>query len=382
MRILVSCTPFDSDKSGVSVYMRCLTDTLRAKGHALTIIQSAGYTKAFHGYQRILIPFYFRTPVLEILWHLFILPWMVRSAKYDLMILAAGNRRACLFYPIRTISVIHDLAEYHGHSAMNPLQSFYQKHILPHFAKKADRLAAVSQSTGTDLRNCWHVPPEKIRICYNGFAVYPSGGRGWCIRQHLARGKYIFYNSRIEYPLKNQKNLIAAYELLPEKIREEYTLVLAGPSGKNARTVHRYAEFSPDRAKIKFTGFIAHSDLQEAYSSAAVYLFPSFFEGFGFSLLAAMYYGVPCACSRTSSLGEIGKDAARLFDPEDPQSIAAAMLQILTEPDLRKKLSDAGKDRAREFTWEKHVDALLDGIPDPEKTGFPDEKTGTEISHG
>ena len=107
--------------------------------------------------------------------------------------------------------------------------------------------------------------------------------------------------------------------------------------------------------------------MDEAYRGAAMYVFPSLFEGFGLSLIEAMHYGIPCACSDCSSLGELGYGAALLFNPHDTSAIAEAMKRILSEPELRAGLAEAGRRRAAEFTWEKHVDRILNAINDQKK---------------
>ena len=88
-------------------------------------------------------------------------------------------------------------------------------------------------------------------------------------------------------------------------------------------------------------------------------MFPSLFEGFGLSLIEAMHYGVPCACSNNSSLGELGKGAALLFDPNDVDAIADALKQLLGSPELRRQLIESGHRRAGDFTWKKHVERII-----------------------
>ena len=138
--------------------------------------------------------------------------------------------------------------------------------------------------------------------------------------------------------------------------------MLCGADWHGADVIHARAEDSPLRGQIVLTGFIANEDLEEAYRGSAVYVFPSLFEGFGLSLIEAMHYGVPCACSETSSLGELGQGAALLFDPENPAAIADALLRLLSEPGLRDELKEAGRRRAAEFTWTKHVERIIHAV--------------------
>ena len=148
--------------------------------------------------------------------------------------------------------------------------------------------------------------------------------------------------------------------MLPENLRKEYTLVMPGAKWNGAETVLEYAEKSPCKEQFKFTGFVDFSKLPELYAQSAMYIFPSHFEGFGLSLLEAMHAGLPCACSNNSSLGELGKGAAELFDPASPQEIAAAMQKILSDADYQAELSARGKAKAANFSWQHTARGLLD----------------------
>jgi glycosyltransferase involved in cell wall biosynthesis len=82
-------------------------------------------------------------------------------------------------------------------------------------------------------------------------------------------------------------------------------------------------------------------------------VFPSLYEGFGLPVLEAMARGVPVATSGRASLGEVAGDAALLFDPEDVDSIRAAIERLLSDEQERARLAAAGRERAAEFTWER-----------------------------
>ena len=229
---------------------------------------------------------------------------------------------------------------------------FYIKRVLPHYVRKAQSIVAISKSTRNDLIKYWHIPEEKISVVYNGFTP-PA-------KVETAKLKQILYISRIEHPGKNHLNLLKAFELLPEDLRREYTLVMPGASWNGAETVFEYAEKSPCKEQFKFTGFVDFAKLPELYAQSAMYIFPSHFEGFGLSLLEAMHAGLPCACSNNSSLGELGEGAAELFDPESPEEIAESMKKILSSPEYQKVLIQKGKEKAARFSWKNTADGLCE----------------------
>ena len=148
--------------------------------------------------------------------------------------------------------------------------------------------------------------------------------------------------------------------MLPEKLRSEYTLVMPGAAWNGAETVFDYAEKSPCREQFKFTGFVDFAKLPELYAQSSMYIFPSHFEGFGLSLLEAMHAGLPCACSNDSSLGELGRNAALLFDPSSVEEIAESMKKILSDEQIRQELAEKGREKASGFSWQKTSDGLLD----------------------
>ena len=350
MKILLSAIPFDNGKSGISVYIREVVKALENAGHELTLIVEDDGVKAFERFELIRIKK--RNALFSMLYSLFILPLRINWKKFDFCIMLAANRRVFCRYPIFTIAVVHDLSQYHVPVKYDRFRMFYIKKVLPHYVRKAQSIVAISKSTRSDLIKYWHIPEEKISVVYNGFTP-PE-------KIETEKKKQILYISRIESPGKNHLNLLKAFELLPENLRREYTLVMPGASWNGAETVFEYAEKSPCKEQFKFTGFVDFAKLPELYAQSTMYIFPSHFEGFGLSLLEAMHAGLPCACSNNSSLGELGDGAAELFAPVNVQEIADAMQKILSNPDYQQELSEKGKAKAANFSWQNTANGLCD----------------------
>ena len=350
MKILLSAIPFDNGKSGISVYIREVVRALEQQGHDLTLIVEDDGAKEFERFE--LIKIKKRRALFSMLYSLFILPLRINWKKYDFCIMLAANRRVFCRYPIFTIAVVHDLSQYHVPVKYDRFRMFYIKRVLPHYVRKAQSIVAISRSTRNDLIKYWHIPEEKISVVYNGFTP-PA-------KVETEKLKQILYISRIEHPGKNHLNLLKAFELLPEELRREYTLVMPGASWNGAETVFEYAEKSPCKEQFKFTGFVDFAKLPELYAQSALYIFPSHFEGFGLSLLEAMHAGLPCACSNSSSLEELGKGAAELFSPDSPEEIAEAMKKILSDSLYQQALSAKGRARASSFSWQHTARGLTD----------------------
>ena len=350
MKILLSAIPYDNGKSGISVYIREVVSALERAGHELTLIVEDDGAEVFERFDLIRVKK--RNALFSMLYSLFVLPWRINWKKFDFCILLAANRRAFFRYPVFTVAVVHDLSQYHVPVKYDRFRMLYIKKILPHYVRKAQSVVAISQSTRNDLIRYWHIPEEKISVVYNGFTP-PE-------RRSAEKKKQILYISRIEHPGKNHLNLLKAFELLPENLCKEYTLVMPGSAWNGAEKVFEYAKNSPCKDQFDFTGFLEITKLPELYAESSMYIFPSLFEGFGLSLLEAMHAGLPCACSNNSSLGELGKDVAELFDPSSPEAIAESMKRILTNAQYQQELSARGMEKAAGFSWEKTAAGFLE----------------------
>jgi len=378
MRLLVSCIPYDKGKSGISVYVREVVRELAAQGHELTLLcepearaeESLKFkVKSFNA------PSWARRPALSMLWHLFMLPFWIRRHRreFDGFVICAANRRVCAWYPLPTTATVHDLANFHIPGKYSRLRMFYLAHMLPHYAKKAQRLVAVSEATKTDMVKFWHCREEDVTVLYNGLGKGretrderrddPSRLTSRVSRQDSPRS--LLYISRIEHPGKNHVRLVEAYSRLPRSLAEAHPLVIAGADWKDAEVVHEAAAKSSHADLIRFTGFVANEDMPRLWEGAGFYVFPSLFEGFGLSLVEAMAKGIPCACSNNGSLGEIAADVAITFDPENVDDIASALGRLLSEPEAERAARVArGLEHAKKFSWADHAKGIVGLVDD------------------
>ncbi len=396
MRLLVSCIPYDKGKSGISEYIREVVRELAAQGHELTLLCEPEARKEAECKVESVkckieyAPRWTRRPALSMLWHLFLLPFWARRHRreFDGFVVCAANRRVCAWYPLPTTATVHDLANFHIPGKYSRARMFYLARVLPFFAKRAQRLVAVSGATKADMVKFWHCRDEDVTVLYNGLRTPDLGLQatssaglqatpGLGLRtsdlglQKNSRRKNpevgspksevsdLLYISRIEHPGKNHVRLIEAYSRLPRDLAEAHPLVIAGADWKDAEAVHEAAAKSPYSDLIRFTGFVPAEDIEGLWSQTGFYVFPSLFEGFGLSLIEAMARGVPCACSNNGSLGEIAGDAAITFDPESVEAIAAALVRLVSEPEPEREARIArGLEWVKRFSWADHAAGL------------------------
>ena len=221
------------------------------------------------------------------------------------------------------------------------------KNFIASSLKRAKSLIAISENTRADAVRLLGIAPERIEVIYPGVseAFYNAAARPVA---GLTK-PYILFVGTIE-PRKNVASLLDAYEQLPDSTRDEYDLVITGPSGwKSEGTMARLRQ--PPRG-VRYLGYVAQPDMPSLFAGATVVAYPSLYEGFGFPVAEAMACGVPVITSRVSSLPEVAGAGALLVDPNSVAEIRAALDKLLGDSSLRAQVGKAGAERARKmFRW-------------------------------
>jgi glycosyltransferase involved in cell wall biosynthesis len=218
--------------------------------------------------------------------------------------------------------------------------------------RRADAIIAASRNTAEDLLSRTKVDPQKVHVIPEAAPPLPEEPPD--PDEVIARLKiprpYLLFVGTLE-PRKNLVRLIRAYRRaaatgLP------HALVLAGPLGWRHQTLLReIALYGP--GDVVLTGPLAPPELDALYRSAAAFIYPALYEGFGLPVLEAMARGVPTICSNTSSLPEVAGEAALGVDPASVREIGAALEALLTDPALQEKLAARGRARAERFSWDE-----------------------------
>lgn len=363
--IFFSAMAFDKGKSGISDYM-VNTAKILSMTNRLDILILENDIKVFpiknENINFIPVSEKLRKPIINMIWHLLFLRFKIDLKKYDLIFLPAGNRRLIWGYFNKTIVTFHDLSQFHIKNKYDMLRMIYIKRVVPFVLKKHSHILAISESTKNDLMKYYGIKSKNIFVNYNGYdgTKYNCGPGRYTTKEMIGvDSKYFLYVSRIEHPGKNHLNLIKAYEILPEEIKCDFLLYFAGGFMERSEEVVEYAKISADRNRIIFGGFVPFDFLPSLYKNADIFLFPSYYEGFGIPLLESMSSGTPVLCSDRPSLPEIGGNAVITFNPDDPKDISLKILSVLNHSELYKNLVENGLRRVKLFSWEKHIETLL-----------------------
>ncbi|MFH1388300.1 MAG: glycosyltransferase family 1 protein [Patescibacteria group bacterium] len=260
----------------------------------------------------------------------------------------------------KKVITFHDLSfEYHP-EFFSWRKRLWQKFLMnaKREVQKADKIIAVSESTKSDLINFYKIDPAKIKVIYSGvgeqFNVIGDSpslceGLSPISKKYNLPDRFILYFGTIE-PRKNLIGLIKAFELLKDK---DCKLVIAGTKGWLYQDVFKAVIKSKKRKDIIFTGFVEESDKPDLYNLSELFVYPSFFEGFGFPPLEAMACGIPTIVSSNSSLSEVVGKAALMVDVTNIDELNWAMEIALSDKKLRERLIKNGLEQAQKFSWQK-----------------------------
>lgn len=216
--------------------------------------------------------------------------------------------------------------------------------------RRADGLIAISEATKQDAVRVLGLPPERFEVIYPGIPhAYFSPERSVidAARKKYGLGRpYVLFVGTIE-PRKNVDLLLDAFESLPATLREHYELIIAGPSGwASGKTLARLRY-------VRYLGYVPEAIMPGLTAGAAIFAYPSLYEGFGFPVAQAMAAGVAVITSNVSSMPEVAGDAALLIDPKSQNELHHALSRLMTSDGLRAALAAAGRKRAESFHWEE-----------------------------
>jgi len=232
------------------------------------------------------------------------------------------------------------------------------------YIKRASHIIAISQSTKSDLSKCLSIPEIRISVIYNGvdhniFKTYePYQMRPYHVV--LSHKPYILYVGS-ERQRKNLGRLFEAFAMLKQEF-PELKLVKIGDPGRSkqlrSETLKKLSSLGITKDVI-LADYVFELTLAYYYSSAALLVYPSLYEGFGLPPLEAMACGCPVVTANTSSLPEVVGEAGIMVNPYDTSSLVQAMRRVLTDDKLRDNMVRKGLEQSKKFSWEKTIKQTL-----------------------
>lgn len=312
----------------------------------------------------------FDTPGFPMMWTQTAFAAKVWRDKPDVLWMPMHNLPFFRRKKMQTVVTIHDMA-FKKFPEYFPKKDLCKLNFLVDYAiKHADKLIAVSQSTKNDILELYPKRPEdSVRVIRHGFdeglfnkETKNNNDETFLKNYKLIPNTYLLYVGAIQ-PRKNLGVLIEAFEEI-KKEKRDFKLVLAGQKAWMWEDIIRRIADSPYKEDIIITGTINFAARNALYRNAAVFVFPSLYEGFGIPILEAFASGVPVVCARNSSLVEVGGAAALYFETRNSGDLGTKLKEVLNNDELSNKLITKGLERIKNFSWDRCAKETLDFLRD------------------
>lgn len=265
----------------------------------------------------------------------------------------------------KQLPVIHDINFLHNPQDSKPLTARYYNHFFPKFAKKATRIATVSEYSKNDIATNYKIDPDKIDVVYNG--INPSFNSLDAVKKQqtknrFSKGQDYFLFVGALHPRKNVSRLIQAFDAFKKETNSPMKLLLVGPQFWGLSEIYRTVDSTSCKDDILFLGRLRDDDLGYVMASAMALTFVPYYEGFGIPMIEAMQSETPIIASNTTCIPEIAGDAALFVNPYEITEIKNAMLKLYNNEGLRNDLVAKGKIRKDNFSWDKSANLLWNSI--------------------
>ncbi|QQG44790.1 MAG: glycosyltransferase family 4 protein [Candidatus Roizmanbacteria bacterium] len=267
------------------------------------------------------------------------------------------------FCPVPIVVTIHDLSYFYYPQEFLKKDLYKLENWTKLAVEKSKKIIAVSKNTKKDIVKFYQTPDEKIDVVYNGFKAKTSPSQSLVkkilSRYELRTTNYILYVGTLQ-PRKNLEVLIEGFKKVSET-EKGWKLVLVGKKGWLYNEIFNQVKNLGLEDKVIFTGYLPDDEVAALYSQAFCFVLPSLYEGFGIPILEAMSYSCPVITSFSSSLPEIGGEAALYLTPDDVNDLVDEIMALKDE-NTRKDLIKKGLERVKLFSWEKCAQETLEII--------------------
>jgi len=279
----------------------------------------------------------------------------------------------------KRVTTFHDLSYAHFPEHLTLRKKFWHNfQMLPEWqAKFSDKIIAVSESTRNDIINFYKIDPARIEVIYSGVEWRSNlNQERFDLKEFKTQknlpDRFILFLGKLE-PRKNIASIIKAFNNLKSNSKyDDVGLVIVGAKGWKCRDISRLRlNLNTERFNLKnniannriiFTGQINDEERSLYYRAADVFVYPSFFEGFGFPPLEAMNCGTPVITSRNSSLPEVVSASAIMVDPYDIGELELWITKLLDNKRLSNLISKKGLEQSSKFSWDNVATKTLETL--------------------
>jgi|SRR5579862_2398500 glycosyltransferase involved in cell wall biosynthesis len=270
-----------------------------------------------------------------------------------------------LFSRVPLVVSIHDVSFLEHPQYFTRFRATQLKMTVRKTAERAAAILTPSEFSRTAILRHYRLDERKVVVVHNAVAsefrpIDRQTAQAAVLRKFGVPGPFVLMVGDLQ-PRKNHMGLLKAFE---EVVRAHshltHRLVFVGKETWYSKDLHRAVQQSGIADRVHFTGFVEDADLVEFYGACDLFVFPSFYEGFGLPILEAMACGRAVASSNTTAMPEVADAAGILFDPGSIGEMTRAIRDVLLDPELRTRLERLGSHRASLFTWESAAERTLE----------------------
>jgi glycosyltransferase involved in cell wall biosynthesis len=304
-----------------------------------------------------------RHPILFYIWFEWALPRIIKKVSPDIFLSPDGY--LSLSAKVKSLAVIHDLNFHHRPMDLPYLNRKYYNYYFPLFAKKASRIATVSEYSKRDISESYGIDEALIDVVYNGanemFAPISEEEKKVIRNKHSLGCNYFTYIGSL-HPRKNIKNLVLAFNRYKHNAESDDKLIIVGERMFLTSDIDKEIINSKYKNDILFTGRLTSEELHKVLAASKALTFVPFFEGFGVPALEAMKCNIPVIASNVTSLPEVCGNAAYYVNPSSVEDIADALRMIDSNKELQLDLIQKGRIQCQRYNWDKTANLLWESI--------------------
>jgi glycosyltransferase involved in cell wall biosynthesis len=290
------------------------------------------------------------------------LPMKLRSDKPDLLHVQYTSPLACR---VPLVVSVHDVSYLEHPQYFTRFRSNQLRFTVKRTVEAAARILTPSEFSRRAILRHYKLDERKVVVVPNAVSssfrpVERESAAAVVEEKFGISGPFVLTVGDLQ-PRKNHLGLLHAFE---ETLRQHphlpHRLVFVGKETWYSKELHRAVQRSSVAGRVDFTGFVEDPDLLQFYGACDLFVFPSFYEGFGLPILEAMACGRAVACSSATAMPEVANAAGILFDPYSVPEMARAIGDVLLDEEMRVRLERLGTNRAASFTWERAAQRTLD----------------------
>ncbi len=356
------------NSSGIGVYLQNVLKSERLNNYSLKLLYKEEELSFFKNIaaNAELIPY--NAPLYS-LQELLLTP--AKTSNTDIFWSPHFNVPVMNFAKKLKVVTIHDVFHLAHYNTLSTGQKIYAKLMYQKAVQSSDIIFTVSETSKKEIIKYTGAVADKIKVVYNGIdfqqfnTILNKEAKQKVLDNYSIDFPFVLFVGNVK-PHKNLRNALLGFKeyLLNEKTTDVKFVIVGRREGfiTGDTGINTMVQDPVLKDKVHFTGWVQHEDLPALYQQAKAFVFPSYYEGFGFPPLEAMAAGCPVISSNASCMPEIYGEAALFFNPSNTNEIGEALNHILNDEEVRINLIEKGFQQSKKYNWQESIDTKMNWI--------------------